>query len=115
MTPTPDNLTRLARILYDREPEPADYLGGGEAKVLGDAAARLATLTANNAQLAHGYFNIQMDAYNQTREWRKALEFYANANNYRKGAPWKLAQEALAAGLPAVAEKEEGGDDASKG
>ncbi len=109
MTDTaPDNLTRLCRALYNRDDAPADYLGGPNAKMLGDAADKLELLDANNVKLAHEYANVRMDAYNQTKQWRKALEFYANANSYRKPKDnhrkpklWELAQQALAEGLPA--------------
>ncbi len=62
MNPTPDNLTRLCRALYDREPESADYLGGSDAKMLGDAADTL-------------------------ERFRKALEEYADPYGEEESSP----------------------------
>lgn len=41
-----DALDRLCHTLYDRPPNPADYLGGSDAQVLTDARAEIERLRA---------------------------------------------------------------------
>lgn len=42
----PDGLTRLAVVLYNREPTPREYRGGADAQILHDAANRIEALEA---------------------------------------------------------------------
>lgn len=42
--PLPDGTDRLCRAIYGREPRPADYIGGADAKMLHDAATKIDAL-----------------------------------------------------------------------
>ena len=72
MSGATDNMDRLCRILYDREPEPADYLGGAGAKMLGDAADVIADLQRS------------LDVYNPHRFERQCILAGPDAGKLRK-------------------------------
>lgn len=86
-----DGTAKLCRAIYGREAKAKDYLGGSEAKMLHDAADRIATLTAERDALVAAVRQTESVTKDKTDKQQASEWMMVDAKEWR--AVLALAQQ----------------------